>query len=305
MPPMTTRTADDEGFITDDERRLLHGAGARRHRPDHRRDGLAREGRPPSPPRGRHLRRPLPARAHAPGRRDPSRRRQGLDPARPRRRPYPHRHLRRDADRALGHPASGLRDHARDHRPGRDDQAAHRRGRRRPCRCGAARAEGRVRLRRDSRRAWLPDLAIPCAVREPAHRRIWRQSREPRALRARRAARGQGGGPRHGGDLPALGRGFLPGRAAVERGPADRDLGGGGRRRRAARHRRALPLAAVGADRAAADEHAGRAFPRIRGRGEAGGAGAGDRGRAARRSQRPRPRRSRPARQTSSRSGAR
>ena len=47
---------------------------------------------------------------------------------------------------------------------------------------------------------------------------------------------------------------YLRRRAAVQRRPADRDLGGRGRRGRAARHRRALSLAAVGADRAAADE---------------------------------------------------
>ena len=150
---------------------------------------------------------------------------------------------------------------------------------------GAARAEGRLRLRRDPRRARLPDLAVPRAVREPAHRRVRRQPGEPRPLRARGAARRQGGGARHGGDLPALGRGLFRRRADLARRPADRDLGGRGRRRRAARHRRALPLAAVGAGGAAADEHAGRAVPAVRGRRQAGGAGAGDRGRAARRSQ--------------------
>ena len=56
----------------------------------------------------------------------------------------------------------------------------------------AARAEGRLRLRRNPRRARLSDLAIPCAVREPAHRRIRRQPGKPRALRPRRAARGEG-----------------------------------------------------------------------------------------------------------------
>ena len=248
MPPMTTRTADEEGFVTDDTHRLLHGAGARRRRPDHRRDGVAGEGRPPPPPRGRHLRRPLPAGADAAGARNPPRRRQGLDPARPWRRPHPPRHLRRDAGCALGHPASGLRDHARDHRAGGDDA---RRASRRPSRRYAAAAvraqQGRLRLRRDPRRARLPDLAVPRAVREPAHRRIWRQAREPRPLRARGAARGEGGGARHAGDLSALGRGLLPRRTAVQRGPADRDLGGGSGRRRAAHHRRALSLAAVGA----------------------------------------------------------
>ena len=51
---------------------------------------------------------------------------------------------------------------------------------------------------------------------------------------------------------------FFPGGLPLERRPADRALGGGGRRRRAAHHRRALSLAAVGAGRAAADEYAGR-----------------------------------------------
>ncbi len=45
--------------------RLLHGAGARRHGPHHRRDGLAGKMRPASPPRSRHLRRSFPARADA------------------------------------------------------------------------------------------------------------------------------------------------------------------------------------------------------------------------------------------------
>ena len=53
---------------------------------------------------------------------------------------------------------------------------------------------GRLRLRRDPRRARLSDLAIPCAVREPAQRRIWRQPGEPRPLRAGSSARGEGGG---------------------------------------------------------------------------------------------------------------
>ena len=39
-----------------------------------------------------------------------------------------------------------------------------------PCRGRGARAEGRLRLCRDSRRSRLPHLAIPCAFRKPAHR---------------------------------------------------------------------------------------------------------------------------------------
>ena len=49
----------------------------------------------------------------------------------------------------------------------------------------AARATGRFRLRRNPRRARLPDLAIPCAVRKPPQRRIRRLARKPRPLRAR------------------------------------------------------------------------------------------------------------------------
>ncbi len=47
---------------------------------------------------------------------------------------------------------------------------------------------------------------------------------------------------------------FFPGGLTFDRRPADRDLGGSRRRRCAAHQRRALSLAAVGADRAAADE---------------------------------------------------
>ena len=60
-------------------------------------------------------------------------------------------------------------------------------------RAGARRG---LRLRRNPRRARLSDLAVPHAVREPPHRRIWRLAGEPRALRPRGAARGEGGGAR-------------------------------------------------------------------------------------------------------------
>ena len=69
--------------------------------------------------------------------------------------------------------------------------------------------------------------------------------------------------------------------------------------------RRALSLAAVGADRAAADEHARRDLSRLRRRREKAGQRAGDRGRPARRSGARRKRRSRAARPISSRSAAR
>ena len=55
MPPMTTRGSDEEGHVTDQTiayymARVRGGVG-----PDHRRDGVAGKGRPPSPPRARHL----------------------------------------------------------------------------------------------------------------------------------------------------------------------------------------------------------------------------------------------------------
>ena len=53
MPPMTTRLVRREGHVTDDTDRLLHGAGARRRRAHHRRDGLA------GTSAGRHRRREL------------------------------------------------------------------------------------------------------------------------------------------------------------------------------------------------------------------------------------------------------
>ena len=55
------------------------------------------------------------------------------------------------------------------------------------------------------------------AVREPAHRRVWRLARKPRALRARGAARGQGRGRRDAGDLPRVGRRLLSRRASARR----------------------------------------------------------------------------------------
>ena len=110
--------------------------------------------------------------------------------------------------------------------PRGDDQSAHRRNVAAFRRRGGARRTRRLRLRRDPCRAWLSDLAIPHAVRESPHRRVWRQPREPRALRPRGAARGEGRGARHRRDLPALGRGLFSRRHAVSRRPAGRDLGG-------------------------------------------------------------------------------
>ena len=177
MPPMTTRTADDEGFVTEDSiayymARVRGGTGL-----------ITVEMASPEKA-GRHRRREVgiyddrfvPGLTRL-GRRNPSRRRQGLDPARTWRRAYPDRHLRRDADRALGNSASGLRNDVRDHYSRGDDQGAHRTNDRRLCRISASRQGGWLRLRRNSRRARLSDFAISRAVREPPHRRIRRQSR--------------------------------------------------------------------------------------------------------------------------------
>ena len=64
---------------------------------------------------------------------------------------------------------------------------------------------GRIRLRRDPRGARLSDLAVPHAVREPAHRPVRRRAGEPRPLRPRRPACGQGRSE-DAGDLSHLGR---------------------------------------------------------------------------------------------------
>ena len=153
------------------------------------------------------------------------------------------------------------------------------------CRGGAARAEGRLRLRRDPRRARLPDLAIPRAVREPPHRRIRRLARKPRPLRARRAARGEGRGARLGVIYRLSVEDFFDGGLTV------RARAGGSRsgRRRPAPTRCTSPPGTTARMPSArshdpADGRAGRAVPRIRRRREAGGRRAGDRGRPARRS---------------------
>jgi 2,4-dienoyl-CoA reductase-like NADH-dependent reductase (Old Yellow Enzyme family) len=54
MPPMTTRTADDEGFVTEDCI-AYYLARARRYRAHHRRNGIAGKSRPASAPRSRDL----------------------------------------------------------------------------------------------------------------------------------------------------------------------------------------------------------------------------------------------------------
>ena len=55
---------------------------------------------------------------------------------------------------------------------------------------GVGLAAGRLRLRRDPRRALLPPVRVHLAALEPPHRRVRRPAREPRALPARdRAAR--------------------------------------------------------------------------------------------------------------------
>ena len=158
------------------------------------------------------------------------RRGKGVDPARPWRRPHPRRHLRGDAARAVGDPPSRVRDHRRDHRPqgnvGASDIEAHHRRLRRG---RGARRRGRLRLRRDPCRARLPDLAIRHPVREPAYRCLWRQPREPCAVRSRSVARGEGRGA-HPRDLPGVGGGLLSRR--------DRRLRKAGRSR-CGRHKRA------------------------------------------------------------------
>ena len=174
------------------------------------------------------------------------------------------------ADRAVGDSASGLRDDARDHHPRGDDPGAHRADHGDLRRGGEARAMGRLRLRGDPRRARLPDLAVPRAVREPPHRRIRRQPGEPRALRPRRAARGEGRGAGARRDLPGVGRRLFRRRAHLRRRPDHRDLGGEGRRRRAPCHRRALSLQAHRASHDPADDRAGRAVSRLRRRHQEG-----------------------------------
>ena len=238
--------------------------------------------------------------------RNPPRRRQGFDPARPRRRPHPRRHLRRDAGRAVGDPASGAtRSTNETIVPRRDDRS-------RIAQTTAAYAaaaqrarEGGLRLRRNPRRARLSDLAVPHAVREPPHRRIRRQPGKPRPLRPRRAARGARPRCRGSRDLPAVGRRLFRRRAAPMPKASSRDLGREGRRRRAARHRRALPLPAHRAPHDPADDRAGRDVSRLRRRHQEGGRHTGDRGRPARRSRAGRARRSKAARRISSRSAAR
>ena len=164
---------------------------------------------------------------------------------------------------------------------------------------------GGLRLRRDPRRARLSHLAVPCAVRKPPHRRIRRQPGEPRPLRPRCAARGQGRSAAARRHLPAVGRRLFRGRADLWRRSRDRDLGRAGRCRRAACHRRPLPLAADRAPHDPADDRAGCDVPCVRGRREAGDQGTGDRGRSARRSRDRDARGRRAARPTSWRSGAR
>jgi len=167
-----------------------------------------------------HLRRSLPARAHPPWF-DLIHRAgfEGLDPARPWRRAIPastSAARRRSRLRRFRNPVyettfeTIVPDEMTKARIDQD----HRRARR----GSDPRAEGRLRLRRSPCRAWLPDLAIPRAVREPPHRRVRRKSREPRALRARRTARGQGGDPRHARRLSALGRGLFPRRLPYNEG---------------------------------------------------------------------------------------
>ena len=263
--------------------------------------------RPPSPPRARHLRRPLPSRAHAAGaaksiaaapRRRSSSAMAAATPAstsaarrRSRRRRSRIRSTRRRSRPSFPEAMSKARI--------AQTIAAHV--------AAAVRAQrGRLRLRRNPRRARLPDLAISRAVREPPHRRIWRQPRKPRPLRPRRAARREGGGAGMRRHLPALGRGLLSRRPAVTTKAAQIAIwaaqAGADALHITAGHYRSLPSAqivlppmsipdATFLDFAADVKQAGQR--------------AGDRGRPARRSGDRGRRRSQPARPISSRSAAR
>ena len=108
MPPMTTRTADEEGYVTDDTiayylARARGGVGL-----------ITVEMASPEKA-GRHRRREvgiyddrfLPGLTRLVGE-NPSRRIEGIHSARAWRRTHAPRHLRRDADCAIGDPASGL-----------------------------------------------------------------------------------------------------------------------------------------------------------------------------------------------------
>ena len=124
------------------------------------------------------------SRPDAAGRRNPPRRRQGVDPIGPWRRPHPRRHLRRAADRAVGDPASGLRDDAETIVPEamtRSDRADHG-----AYAAAAKRAQsGRLRLRRDPRGARLSDPQFHAPF-ENRRTDEYGGRLEPRALRARR-----------------------------------------------------------------------------------------------------------------------
>ena len=189
MPPMTTRLADGEGFVTDDTIAYYARACGRR-RAHHLRDGVAGA-------RGRH-------RFHelgiyddrfVPGPRAADR----GDPCGGAKASiqlgHAGGHTRRDicgetpiAPSAIPHPVYEITDativpQAMTKARIAETVAAFA--------AAAARARrGRLRLRRDPCRARLSHLAIPDAVREPPHRRIWRQrSRTARASGSRCCAR--------------------------------------------------------------------------------------------------------------------
>ena len=202
MPPMTTRLADDEGFVTRDADRLLHGAGARRHRAHHRRDGVSRRGPAATAGASSGSTKTASCRAW-----------RGSSPRSMRAAPGPRSNLAT----AAATPASTF--------------AAKRRSRRRRSRirssrsptrpssrkemslddigftiaafaAAAARAEaGGLRLRRDPCRARLPDLAIHHAVREPSQRRYGGTLENRARFGLEVLARGQGRGA-HPGHLP-------------------------------------------------------------------------------------------------------
>ena len=113
---------------------------------------------------------------------------------------------------------------------------------------GTAGQGGRLRLRRNPRRARLSDLAISCAVRKSPHRRVWRLSRKPRPLRPGDFARREGGAAGCGRHLPALGRRLFPGGLTFEEGrqiAVWAALGGADALHITAGHYRSLPSAQV------------------------------------------------------------
>ena len=82
-----------------------------------------------------------------------------------------------------------------------------------------ARAQGRLRLRRNPRRSRLPDLAVSRPVREPAHRCIWRRaSRTGRASGSKRCARSRPRCPECRSSIALSVEDFFPGGLPFDEG---------------------------------------------------------------------------------------